>query len=173
MSRIGGRKLRRLRALRQCSADECVVFLGAVRDDALRLHLASMAWWRFSAACDKGAEAIRRLMVGCASREPDGGVEYMHDALRVLSPLSQEQLAVWFGFENLYQAASLFSGGLPDALGEHCKQCRLYKLGCTDYDKIGADSCPLWNDKFVQSVAAVIRKAGGVWHDPCRSVQDR
>lgn len=172
MSRIGGRRLRHMRSLKQCSAAECVSFLSAVERDALRLHLASMAWWRFSAASDRGAEAIRRVMVGCVSREPDSGTEYMHHALHVLSPLSQEQLAVWFGFENLHQAASLFSGGLPYAVGEHCRQCRLYKLGCTDYDKIGADDCPLWSDRFVQGVASAIRKAGGAWDDPCAGIPD-
>ena len=88
--------------------------------------------------------------------------------LRVLSPLSQPQLSVWFGFDTLHQAASLFSGGVPYLIGSRCQRCRLYKLGCTDYDKIGANDCPLWDDPFVQGVAAVVKKAGGQWHDPCR-----
>lgn len=168
MSRIGGRQLRKLRSLPECSPEKCTAFLLGVEEDAMRLHLSSMAWWRFSAAGECAADEVRRIMTGCKSREPGSGMAYMHRVLRVLSPLSQPQLSVWFGFDTLHQAASLFSGGVPYLIGSHCQRCRLYKLGCTDYDKIGANDCPLWDDPFVQGVAAVVKKAGGQWHDPCR-----
>lgn len=172
MSRIGGRQLRKLRNLPECSPEKCTEFLRGVQDDALRLHLASMAWWRFSAACERAAEAVRRIMTACKSREPGSGADYMHSALRVLSPLSQVQLTAWFGCDSLYQAASIFSGSVPSLLGEHCQRCGLYKLGCTDYDKLGANECPLWNDRFVQGVASAVKKAGGTWSDPCAGIPD-
>ena len=172
MSRIGGRKLRKLRSMEECSVGRCTAFLRTVQDDAMRLHLASMAWWRFSAVNEGVAESVRRIITACKSREPGSGQDYMHRALRVLSPLSQAQLSVWFGCENLYQAASLFVGNKPALLGAHCQACRLYKLGCTEYDRMGADDCPLWNDPFVQGVAATIKKDGGTWRDPCRGLDD-
>ena len=49
LSRIGGRQLRKLRAREECSPEKCVEFLRGIADESLRLHLASMAWWRFSA----------------------------------------------------------------------------------------------------------------------------
>jgi len=172
MSRIGGRQLRKLRSLDECSADKCTAFLMQVEDDSMRLHLSSMAWWRFSAAEDKAAEQVRRIMTACRSREPGYGTDYMHRALRVLSPLSPAQLAVWFGCETLYQAAALFSGDRPALMGKNCHRCRLYKLGCTDYDKLGADDCPLCDDKFVQGVALAVKRAGGVWRNPCNGMDD-
>ena len=172
MSRIGGRQLRKLRAMPECAADRCVAFLKGVQDDAMRLHLASMAWWRFSAADDATASSVLRVLSGCTAKEPGSGADYMHRALRTLSPLTQAQLTVWFGCENLYQAASLFMGDRPVLLGQHCQRCRLYKLGCSAYDRIGADDCTLWSDPFVQSVAAAVRKDGGTWRDPCKGLDD-
>lgn len=170
MSRIGGRRTRKLRALEECSARRCVEFLVTVGEDVLRFHLASMAWWRFSAMGEGAAGPIMRVLSRCKSKEPGSGTAYMHRALRVLSPLTQAQLSVWFGFDNLYQAAALFSDDIPEMVGRHCRKCRLYRLGCTAYDRLWANSCTLWKDSFVQSVAAAIKKAGGSWHNPCRGI---
>ena len=172
MSRIGGRQLRKLRAAEGCSAEECAAFLEGVQDDAMRLHMASMAWWRFSAAGENTAGPVLRVLSRCRAKEPGSGMDYMHRALRVLSPLSQAQLAVWFGCETLYHAAAIFSGDRPAMMGKHCHVCRLYKLGCDTYDRIGADDCVLWKDPFVQGVADVVKKAGGRWNDPCAGMGD-
>ncbi len=172
MSRIGSRQLRKLRTAEGCSAEECAAFLEGVQDDAMRLHLASMAWWRFSAAGENMAGPVLRVLSRCRAKEPGSGMDYMHRALRVLSPLSHEQLAVWFGCETLYHAATIFNGDRPALMGKHCHMCKLYKLGCDTYDRIGADDCVLWKDSFVQGVAGAVKKAGGGWNDPCAGIGD-
>ena len=166
LSRISGRKLRRARSLAECSVARCVAFLNGIEDESMRLHLASMAWWRFSADSDGSADPLLRIMRGTRADIPQTGLDYVHRALKVLSPLSQTQLAVWFGCENLYQLVSAFIGDSPPVIGEHCSKCALYKQGCTTYDSLGADSCPFWGDAFVQSVAKTVSKAGG-WRNPC------
>lgn len=172
MSRIGGRMMRKLHAMEECSAARCVAFLEGVEEDAMRLHFASMAWWRFSSVGEGAAGPVLGVLRRCTAKEPGSGADYMRRALRTLSPLSRSQLSAWFGCENLYQAAALFIGDRPPMMGRHCPKCRLYKQGCDAYDRLGADDCPLWDDKFVQGVAAVVKKDGGAWRDPCNRVDD-
>lgn len=172
LTRIAGRRLRRLRRNPECSVAKCVEFLNGIDDRALRFHLASMAWWRFSS--DGGvenSEPVRTIMVESAIEKPAFGIPYMHSVLRLLSPLSQDQLTAWFGHDNLHQIASFYGGvgGWRD--GVHCQKCRLYGQGCTMHNLLGADDCPLWDDEYVQRVAKAIDDADG-WHNPCREVKE-
>lgn len=169
LSRISGRKLRKARALPECSVDRCVRFLNGIEDESMRLHLASMAWWRFSADSDGSADPLLRIMRGIQADIPQTGVDYVHRALRALSPLTPLQLSIWFGCENLYQVVSAFASDRGPMIGEHCSKCGLYKQGCTSYDSLGADTCPFWGDGFVQSVAKTVSKAGG-WRNPCANM---
>lgn len=172
LSRIGGRQLRKLRARDECSPSRCVEFLRGIGDDALRLHLASMAWWRFSAEKDGAAEPMRQVMEECRSCTIGSGTAYLHAALRALSPLSQNQLSAWFGCESLYRIVSLFSDAIPETEGEHCRKCHLYRMGCTDYYRIGADGCQHWRDPFVQKTAAAVKRNKGKWQDPCNGISE-
>lgn len=174
LTRVAGRRLRKMRAMPACSVARCVEFLKTVEDPKTRFHLASMAWWRFSSEEVKAdTSAIREVMTGCHETQvPALCPDYCHRALRLLSPLSAEQMAVWFGCENLFQAARLFSGGIPERDGKKCRRCALFKMGCTMHGLLGADECPLWCDKFVQAVATVVKKAGGVWKNPCKNVKE-
>lgn len=171
MSRIARRKLRKIRAHDSCSVARCVTFLKSVADETMRMHLASMAWWRFSADDAPAASAVMRVMNACHASKPEEGRAYMHAAVRTLSPLSSEQLSAWFGCENLYQMAALFIGDIPPKLGKHCQKCRLYKQGCNSYGQLTADDCPFWDDSFVQAVAASVAKAGE-WRNPCKGIPD-
>ena len=172
LSRIGGRQLRKLRAREECSPEKCVEFLRGIADESLRLHLASMAWWRFSAEKGGAAEPMRQVMEECRARTIGSGTEYMHSAIRALSPLSQHQLSAWFGCDTLYGIVSLFSDDIPEMIGVHCNKCRLYKMGCTDYYRIGADDCQHWHDQFVQKTAAAVKKDGGHWRNPCGGITE-
>ena len=161
--------MRQVRALEECSVQRCVAFLEGIKDEAMRLHLAAMAWWRFSVD-DKGAAGpLLELAKNARAEVPDSGASYMHRALRTLSPLTHSQLSAWFGCDNLYQLVDVFVGDRPQVVGKHCTRCGLYKQGCTAYSTLGADNCHLWRDEFVQKVAAVIAKAGR-WHNPCRGI---
>lgn len=172
LTRVAGRKMRRLRGLPECSVARCADFLASIEDEGMRLHLSSMAWWRFSSdGSPDGIGRIRKIMTACRPFLPEFGEQYLHSVLRVLSPLSPEQLATWFGHENLYQIVELFSGERPEITGSHCTKCKLYRLGCTAYAMIGADDCPYWKDAFVQSVASAVSKAG-VWNNPCKGISD-
>lgn len=169
MSRIAGRKLRRAMKSDECSVARCVAFLRGVEEEGMRLHFASMAWWRFSADNDGAAAPLLRIMRKSRADMPPIGVDYMHRAIRALSPLTPMQLATWFGCDNLYQLAAVFIEDRPNMAGIHCTRCALYKQGCSAYNVIGADDCPLWNDEFVQQVAREIAKAGQ-WKDPCKGI---
>lgn len=172
LTRVAGRKLRKLRLLPECSVARCAEFLSSVSDNSLRLHLSSMAWWRFSAENDSGAaEPVRRIMADCPPFPPEFGKDYLHLAMKELSRLNQAQISAWFGCDDVYHIAALFSGDRPERTGPHCQKCRLYKLGCTYHGMLGSESCPLWEDQFVQGVAAAVSRSGG-WNDPCRGVQD-
>ena len=172
LTRVAGRKLRRLKRMPECSIARCVEFLRGVGDRALRFHLASMAWWRFSQD-DMGVNtsALRELMAGSAIEKPAFGISYMHEVLRLLSPLSPEQLTTWFGHDNLYQVAAFYGGVSFSQDGKNCHKCRLYGQGCTAHNMIGADDCALWKDKYVQDVAKAISKAGR-WNDPCKNIKE-
>ena len=37
---------------------------------------------------------------------------------------------------------------------------------------LGADDCPLQGDRFVQDVAAAVKKAGGLWKNPCKGIKE-
>lgn len=169
MSRLAGRKLRQTRLLDECSVERCVSFLQSIKEEAMRLHLASMAWWRFSADNAAGAEPLLDMIKASKAEVPDSGPAYMHRAIRALSPLSPTQLAIWFGCGNLYQLVDVFTGDRPQKVGRHCTKCGLYKQGCTTYNTLGADDCPFWRDAFVQKLASVLAKAGK-WHNPCRGI---
>jgi len=171
MSRIAGRKLRRARKSDECSVARCVAFLRRVPDEPMRLHLASMAWWRFSADNDGVAAPLLKMMRALYARTsmPEPCSDYMHRALRTLSPLTPLQLATWFGCDSLYQMAAVFTPDRPVVVGRYCAKCALYKQGCTAYNVIGADDCPLWEDEFIQQIARVVTKTGG-WRDPCKGV---
>lgn len=172
MTRAAGRKLRKLRALPECSVDKCVEFLNSVPQLHLRKHLASMAWWRFSADEDaRNADAVQAVMAACPPSRLEFTTEYLHQAMRALSRLSQTQISAWFGCDNVYQIAELFSGDRPVLVGPHCAKCRLYRLGCTAHGTLGAELCTLWEDKFIQSVAASVRKSGE-WRDPCKDIPE-
>jgi len=171
MSRIAGRGLRRARKSDECSVARCVAFLRGVKEEGMRLHFASMAWWRFSADNDGAGAPLLRIMRKSRAGMPEIGPDYMHRALVALSPLTPMQLSTWFGCDNLYQLASVFIEDRPVLTGEHCPKCWLYKNGCTAYNEIGADYCPLWRDEFVQNLARTITKAGG-WKNPCNGVTD-
>lgn len=171
MSRIAGRNLRKVRVLEECSAARCLEFLRGVKEEAMRLHLASMAWWRFSTDDAGAAEPILGLIRDARAEIPESGAAYMHRALRVLSPLTSTQLAVWFGCENLYQLATVFMGDRPPSVGRHCSKCGLYKQGCTAYSTLGANDCRLWRDAFVQNVAAAVSHAGR-WKNPCSGIDN-
>lgn len=174
LTRVAGRRLRKLRALPSCTVAKCVAFLKTIEDPKTRFHFASMAWWRFSSE-EVGANTagIRAVMADCHETQvPALGMDYCHRALKLLSPLAAEQMAVWFGCENLFQAARLFSGGIQERDGEKCRKCALFKMGCTMHGMLGADDCPLQGDRFVQDVAAVIKKANGAWKNPCKKVKE-
>lgn len=172
LTRVAGRRLRKLRRLPSCSVETCAEFLKGVDDAEMRFHLATMAWWRFSAD-EKGTKAdqIRAVMAACSVKKPSFGPEYMHRALKTLSPLTEEQLSVWFGCDSLYQVAALFNGEADDRIGPHCGKCRLLKTGCSAATLGRAADCTLWNDAWLQGVAGAVTKAGG-WKDPCKSVKE-
>ena len=174
MTRVGGRRLRKMRAMPSCTVDKCVEFLNTVEDSKTRFHLASMAWWRFSSEEVKAdTSAIREIMTACReTRVPTLCLDYCHRALKLLSPLSEEQMAVWFGCEDRFHAARLFSGGIEERDGRKCRKCALFKMGCTMHGMLGADDCPLQGDRFVQDVAAAVKKAGGLWKNPCKGIKE-
>lgn len=172
LARVAGRKLRKLKRRPECSVFRCVGFLNTIQDRALRFHLASMAWWRFSSDKDGDApDAIRAVMNECTVHQPEFCTEYMHGVLKALSPLTPEQLVAWFGHENVFQIAAFYSGLEFDKDGKHCRKCRLYRQGCTMHGLNGADDCPLWKDEFVQGVAKAVAKAG-LWRNPCKDVKE-
>jgi len=172
LTRVAGRKLRQLRALPSCSAEKCLTFLQSITEPAMRLHLSSMAWWRFSSDGVEGvAEGVRKVMADCPPFAPEFGLAYLHRAFRALSRLSAEQISAWFGCDDVYQMAALFIGERPADVGKHCLKCKLYKMGCTAHGLLGADDCPFWNDAFVQGVAATVAKKAG-WKDPCKGIPE-
>ena len=172
LTRVAGRRLRKLKRLPECSVKRLVQFLKTVKDRSLRFHLSTMAWWRFSQD-DTGVDTseIRKIMVASAIEKPAFGIAYMHEVLKLLSPLSAEQLTTWFGHESLHQVAAFYGGVSFDRDGVNCGKCRLYGQGCTLHNLLGADDCPLWSDRYVQDVAKAIAKAGK-WKDPCRGVKE-
>lgn len=171
LTRVAGRRLRRMRAIPSCSIEKCAAFLRSVQDREMRFHLATMAWWRFSAdGADGTTEPIRSVMANCNVGNPEFGTTYLHTALKALSKLTPEQLTVWFGCENLYQIAALFSGEIPDRLGPHCRKCRLFKMGCTAATLGRASDCTLWDDRWLQGIAETVAKDG--WKDPCKNVKE-
>ena len=158
LSRIAGRKQRQARVLEECSIDRCVAFLRGVKEEAMRLHLASMAWWRLSAGDGRAAEPIRTLMLNARAELPDSGAAYTHRVLRVLQPLSRTQLSAWFGCENLYQLVHAFADTVPPEVGSHCGKCGLYRHGCTEYGMLTANKCRLWKDETIQRIARTWQK---------------
>ena len=171
LTRLAGRRLRKLKRSPACSAQTCVSFLKGVDDEAMRFHLASMAWWRLSADESHGTAApIRAVMLSCRITTPEFGLDYVHRALAILTRLDAEQLACWFGCDTPYQVMRTFLGDRETRVGSHCGKCRLLKQGCTDAGTIGADDCPLWNDPVAQGVAAAVAKDGG-WRNPMRRVK--
>lgn len=175
LTRMAGRRLRKIRKMPSCTVGKCSEFLLSVGDPELRLHLAAMAWWRFSSDGEEStAKAIQRIMEACPAFKNDGGPsfgeDYMQRAIRAISPLTTEQITAWFGCDDVYKMASLFYGERPTQVGKHCLRCRLYKAGCTAHGLLGADDCPFWNNPFVQGIARAVVKNGG-WRDPCAWVE--
>lgn len=170
MARAVRGRMRTLRKSDLCRPSECVRFLKKVKDDDVRHHLACMAWWRMSTFTDSDeVRGIVEVMQGNRAPVREFGPEYMHRAITALSPLKPEQLSVWFGFENLYQAVSLYMGEKSEERGVHCQNCLLFKQGCTDYGRKGVENCRLWQDKFIQAVAGVVA-ADKKWDNPCSKI---
>lgn len=169
MSRIANRKMRQMRSMDECSIGRCLAFVRSIKDEAMRMHLASMAWWRFSADSSGVAGPLLDIARNSRAEVPDYGPDYMHRVLKVLSPLTEAQLSTWFGCTDLYHLVDAFMEDRPAVIGINCAKCGLYKQGCTTYNMLGADECQLWNDEFVQAVAGVVSKTGK-WSDPVKGI---
>lgn len=170
LSRIEGRRARQARGFDECSVAKCIEFIRGIDDEAMRMHLASMAWWRFSTDSSGIADPLLAIAKSSRATVPEYGEDYMHRVVKTLSPLSMAQLSVWFGCNTLYSLVDAFMGEHPDIVGEHCQQCGLYRHGCDASRMLWANDCQLWKDKFVQEVAGVVSKDMG-WRDPCRGMR--